>query len=671
MKTAHKKTPPRTKVPVAVPSWSDANQRHLLAALAPIRAALLKNSGAPTEESRSTEELNRELNAAEINLPAPSALQRLCAGFKLSPFERDVVLLCAGCELDGTFSKLCAFAHGDDRRAFPSFGLALAALPDAHWSALNPGAPLRNWRLIDIAPGDTLTSSALRLDERVLHFLAGVVAPDARLRGLLELVPIPDALPPSHRELARQLATLWRNAQNSGPFPAVQLTGRDVPSAAALAAAGVSALDLRLHLLRAADLPTAAPEREVFARLLERESVLGRFALLVELDPGASPETIHAAASLLDLTQSPVLLCGAEPLRLRTRLLARIDVPVPVPVEQRQLWRDALGTSAATALNGQVDLVSTQFQLSPAAIRIAGTDVARRHRENSFTALDTTLWDACRSQTRPKLDGLARRIETLATWDDLVLPAAPRQTLRTIAAHVRQRALVYEQWGFAARSDRGLGIGALFAGGSGTGKTMAAEVLANELRLDLYRIDLSALVSKYIGETEKNLRLVFDAAEAGGAILLFDEADAIFGRRSEVHDSHDRYANIEVGYLLQRVETYRGLVILTTNQPQSLDAAFSRRIRFTIQFPFPDATQRAEIWRRVFPAATPTEGLQVEKLARLNLAGGHIRNLALNAAFLAADAHEPVRMKHLLAATQSEFAKLEKTLSTAETAGWI
>ena len=671
MKTARKKTTPTPEVTTAVPSWSDANQRHLLATLAPIRAALIKHSGAPAEKDFSAEELTHELTAAEKNLPAPSALQHLCAGFKLSPFERDVLLLCAGCELDATFSKLCAFAHGDDRRAFPSFGLTLAALPGAHWSALSPGAPLRNWRLIDVAPGENLTSSALRLDERVLHFLAGVVAPDARLRGLLESIPIPDELPPSHRELARQLATLWRNALNSGPFPAVQLTGRDVPSAAALAAAAASALDLRLHLLRAADLPTAATEREIFARLLEREAVLGRFALLIELDQGASPETIHAAASLLDLTQSPVLLCGAEPLRLRTRLLARIDVPVPAPLEPRQLWREALGTSAATALNGQVDLVSTQFQLSPAAIRTAGTDVARRHRENNFTAHDTTLWDACRSQTRPKLDGLARRIETLATWDDLVLPTAPRQTLRTIAAHVRQRALVYEQWGFAARSDRGLGIGALFAGGSGTGKTMAAEVLANELRLDLYRIDLSALVSKYIGETEKNLRLVFDAAEAGGAILLFDEADAIFGRRSEVRDSHDRYANIEVGYLLQRVETYRGLVILTTNQPQSLDAAFSRRIRFTIQFPFPDATQRAEIWRRVFPAATPTEGLQVEKLARLNLAGGHIRNLALNAAFLAADAHEPVRMKHLLAAAQTEFAKLEKTLSTAETAGWI
>ncbi len=192
--------------------------------------------------------------------------------------------------------------------------------------------------------------------------------------------------------------------------------------------------------------------------------------------------------------------------------------------------------------------------------------------------------------------------------------------MRRIAAHVRHRATVYDAWGFAAKSPRGLGISALFAGASGTGKTMAAEVLAGELRLDLYRIDLAGVVSKYIGETEKNLRKVFDAAEDSGAILLFDEADALFGKRSEVKDSHDRYANIEVSYLLQRMEAYRGLAILTTNLKSALDPAFLRRIRFVVQFPFPDAAQRAEIWRRVFPASTPTEGLDVWKLAKLNVA---------------------------------------------------
>ena len=200
---------------------------------------------------------------------------------------------------------------------------------------------------------------------------------------------------------------------------------------------------------------------------------------------------------------------------------------------------------------------------------------------------------------------------------------------------------------------------------------MAAEVLAHELRLDLYRIDLSQVVSKYIGETEKNLRKVFDAAEAGGAILLFDEADALFGKRSEVKDSHDRYANIEVSYLLQRMEAYRGLAILTTNMKSAIDIAFLRRIRFVVQFPFPDITQRTEIWRRIFPARMPTEGLDFNKLARLNVAGGNIRNIALNAAFLAADEDKSVQMSHLLRAAKSEYAKLEKTLTEAEAGGWV
>jgi len=243
--------------------------------------------------------------------------------------------------------------------------------------------------------------------------------------------------------------------------------------------------------------------------------------------------------------------------------------------------------------------------------------------------------------------------------------------LHDVAVHVKQRAHVYEQWGFAAKSNRGLGISALFAGVSGTGKTMAAEVLANELRLDLYRIDLSQVVSKYIGETEKNLRRVFDAAEESGAILLFDEADALFGKRSEVKDSHDRYANIEVSYLLQRMESYRGLAILTTNMKSALDTAFLRRISFVVQFPFPDAAQRANIWRRIFPTNTPVDKLDVMKLARLNIAGGNIRNIALNAAFSAADAHEPVGMRHLLRAARSEYAKLEKSLTDSEIGGWL
>jgi SpoVK/Ycf46/Vps4 family AAA+-type ATPase len=236
---------------------------------------------------------------------------------------------------------------------------------------------------------------------------------------------------------------------------------------------------------------------------------------------------------------------------------------------------------------------------------------------------------------------------------------------------VAHRTTVYDSWGFGAISARGLGISALFAGSSGTGKTLAAEVLANALALDLYRIDLSSVVSKYIGETEKNLRRVFDAAEDGGAILFFDEADALFGKRSEVKDSHDRYANIEINYLLQRMESYRGLAVLATNRKGDLDPAFMRRVRFVVNFPFPDTSLRAEIWRRIFPTGTPTDDLDVAKLSRLKVAGGNIRNIALNAAFLAAAEGSSVGMFHLQRAAKAECAKIEKPLTEAEIGGWL
>jgi SpoVK/Ycf46/Vps4 family AAA+-type ATPase len=275
------------------------------------------------------------------------------------------------------------------------------------------------------------------------------------------------------------------------------------------------------------------------------------------------------------------------------------------------------------------------------------------------------VWEFCLLRTRPRLDTLAQRIDARATWEDIVLPEREIALLREIAAQVTQRSQVYDGWGFRQKMNRGFGISVLFAGESGTGKTMAAEVLANELQLNLYRIDLSAVVSKYIGETEKNLRRLFDAAEEGGAILFFDEADALFGKRSEVKDSHDRYANIEINYLLQRMEGYRGLAVLATNLKSALDRAFLRRLRFVVNFPFPGHAERLAIWQKVFPQQTPSEGLDYGYLARLNLTGGSIHNVAINAAFRAAGAGESLTMPHVLEAARTEFYKLEQPVDEA------
>jgi hypothetical protein len=602
---------------------------------------------------------------------APAALQRLCEVFGLSAFERDTLLLCAGIELDGWFAALCASAQGDPTHPWPTFGMALAALDEAHWSALLPHASLRRWRLVEPGQGGVITTAPLRIDESVLHYLTGLESPDERLAGITVPVDASDEIVPSHGALAQRIAAAWQRAQPA-TLPLAQLCGDDPAGKRSIAAAACHQTGLRLLAVAADLLPTAPADLTALLRLIERELLLRHCALLIECDEAEGAEQVRNAAIMRACEQmrAPVLLATRERRRLPHRAVVTIEVARPTSGEQRDVWQNTLGRDA-TALNGHLDLLVSQFTLGATAIRSACAEAEGMCAATPETPLDLALWDACREQARPALEALAQRIEPIAGWDELVLPDIQRQTLREVAAHVRQRATVYESWGFAAHGNRGLGISALFAGASGTGKTLAAEVLAHELRLDLYRIDLSSVVSKYIGETEKNLRRVFDAAEEGGAILLFDEADALFGKRSEVKDSHDRYANIEVSYLLQRMEAYRGLAILTTNLRSALDTAFLRRIRFIVQFPFPDATQRQEIWRRIFPAATPTDHLDVTQLARLNVAGGNIRNIALNAAFLAADAGRPVGMAHLLQASRSEYAKLEKPLTEAEIGGWL
>nr|MDQ3327547.1 ATP-binding protein [Chloroflexota bacterium] len=517
-------------------------------------------------------------------------------------------------------------------------------------------------------PGDTLAERRLRIDEHVLHYLTGIEYLDERLSGIVEAVSPPDHLSPSHQRLAETITSAWGREQNAVPAPGIDLFGDDGVAQRAVAAAACAALGIRLCAMHVEEIPAIADVREELARLWGREAILSRSALLVDWGGSTSGKDAQPARRFVQRLHGLVLTAGRVS-RSAGRTAIQLEVRAPSSSEQQTVWRDALGPRA-TALNGTLDMLPAQFHLDSRAVSTVSAAVMPQSQHLSNNELTTRLWDACRAQARVRLDDLAQRIEPAADWADLVLPAAQSETLREVAMHVRRRSTVYGTWGFSEKGARGLGISALFAGPSGTGKTMAAEVLAGELRLDLYRIDLSSVVSKYIGETEKNLRRVFDAAEEGGAILLFDEADALFGKRSEVKDSHDRYANIEVSYLLQRMEAYCGLAVLTTNAKRDLDTAFLRRLRFVVQFPFPDAALRAEIWRRVFPTRTPTEGLDFSTLARLNVPGGAIRNIALHAAFLAADSGAPVGMAHVLRAARTEYAKLEKPLAEIATGGW-
>ena len=626
--------------------WADANTRYMCAAVAWVRALLRERD----KRARAAESEMSEIAASAS--PAP-ALLTLAQSLGLSAFERNVLLLCAATDLDTSVAALCGEAQGTPSRPYPTFALALTLFEDAAWDAISPERPLRYWRLIEISqPGATpLTVSAMRADERIVNLLKGVTYVDDRLTPLLAPIPDPgDGVPASQRATADAIVEQLRIVQ-PGAVPAVQLLGADGDSKQIVASLVCGALALRPYRLDWRLLPAVPADVDSLARLLQRESVL--LPVAVYLDTEGS-ESAHSAAidMLLARLAGGLVFVGTRHLRpVTSGAPIAADVAKPSAPEQREVWAAALGDAA-----GDIpDALAAQFNLNAATIR----DIALRATgDTGSAALRERVWETCRALTRPRLDTLAHRVDARATWDDIVLPASETALLRQVADQVAQRGTVYRTWGFGERTTRGLGISVLFSGTSGSGKTLAAEVMANHLRLDLFRIDLSAVMSKYIGETEANLRRLFDAAEDGGAILFFDEADALFGKRSEVKDSHDRYANIEINYLLQRMESYSGVAILATNMKGALDPAFMRRLRFVVEFPFPNAADRKTMWQKSFPAGTPVTRLDFDRLAKLNLTGGSIAVIVLNAAFTAAHAGTAVSMRILLDAARVELTKL-------------
>lgn len=633
-------------------TWIQGNQRDLALRLERMRAFLLRS-------------LKREHSIPEkISDGANSAVAWLVDTFGLSPFETDILVLVAAVELDSGIAALCGEINGEARRVAPTFGLALTTLPEPHWSALAPSSPLRSWRLIHVTVSEQLTRSPISIDERVLHWIAGVNVSDQQLAGFAH--PIADG---AIRRDPSQESQRLANLVCAEPPPLIVLNAPDLVRAreatlAATLSLGVPLFDVNIH-----DIPTDRIERHNLSRLMEREC---RFTGGVVLCSGESDaKSLTHLSTFLGDTHMPIIIGGREALNLDTsRKVVRMTIEPPKQEEQSAMWKDALGRHGVS-LNGYADRLSAQFRLAsswiPAAVDEAVDAASATEEGLSEDVLQRHLWDACRNQTQPGLRDLAQRIEARHDWDDIVLPEPQKDMLRAIVTHVEQRHTVYHEWGYGSQV-RGTGTSVIFAGPSGTGKTLAAEIVASALRLDLYRIDLSGIVSKYIGETEKNLKRI--CAAGNGAVLLFDEADALFGKRSEVRDSHDRYANIEVSYLLQQMESYEGLAILTTNMLDNFDRAFLRRVRFVVQFPFPTADQRHAIWERSFPPQAPVSQLDLNKLSRLNVSGGNIRNIALNAAFLAAGAGESINMRHLLRAASSEYAKLEKALPDLEVRDW-
>ena len=619
----------------------------------------------------------------------PSRLRTLQRAFGLSDLDVEIFLAAMVPDLDARFERLYGYLNDDVSRRRATIGLALEVAGVSPTSAsargrLTPGSPLRRHRLITIEdPERPYLSRGLRVPDRVTSHLLGDDEPEAALGEVLVDVPHrtssggpvgsmggDDGLPSGMDGLAGELGTL---AGELGQVvrDGVRLvylrdhgrrTGRRVAQSA-LSAAGRAVIGIDLDRL------AAQPEPEELARLAAREALLTGAGLVAEPIEALVEGHTEALRRLANLPV-PVLLIGDvswDPGWSRNIAL-QADSPALGPSEREQLWRFELGSADADGGVDAAALAPLHLHLGPEQIGRA-VSWARLAAGLGDRSVDADLLQAgARAQNAAGLERLARRVEPGVGWSDLVLTDSVRAQLGEVAARARHRDQVLSEWRMRPGGGRGHCVTALFAGDSGTGKTMSAEVIAAELGLDLYKVDLATVVDKYVGETEKNLERIFTEAAGVNAVLLFDEADAVFGKRSEVRDAHDRYANIESAYLLQRMETFDGLAILSTNLRANIDDAFTRRLDCIIDFPAPTADLRLALWERCLAPPLPVgDDLDLPFCAEaFELTGGNIRSAGITAAYLAAAARKPVGMAQLIAAVEQEYRKLGRLVLERE-----
>ncbi len=616
-----------------------------------------------------------------IGLPLPLLAER----FGLSPFEEQCLVACLAPEVDGKYERIYAYIQDDLSRRHPTVDLLFALMCRslesrvAARAAFDPRAPLRTHRLLrllDPQPNEPrpLMGCALKLDERIAAMLVGDNRIDARLASASRLVDplsICGDAPAEHAE--RMACFVGRLLERAEPGPGVvfHLKGRDGSGREALAAVAARQLDLPLLVVDLERTNGAAPAWEEFLDLCAREAFLQPAVLCLRgFDRLIEVAGEHAAAldalfeTLARYTRIAFIAGGRTwwPRRnFRSTRFLPLELDELDTAERARAWSSH---AAFFALDERIDLgaLAGKFRFTSGQLREALESAETRAlwSGSADRISEADLYRACRDRSTRDLAGLARKLTPRFDWKDIVLPDDQLGHLRELCDQVRLRHRVMGEWGFDRRLALGKGVAAMFSGPSGTGKTMAAEVVARELGMDLFKVDLSQVVSKYIGETEKNLDRIFTAAEDGNAVLFFDEADALFGKRSEVRDSHDRYANVEVSYLLQKMEEYQGVSILATNLRQHMDEAFLRRLQAIVEFPFPDVDLRERIWRVSFPSQAPlAEDLDLSRMAReVRLTGGNIKNIALAGAYFAAQEGESIRTDHLLRATHREFQKL-------------
>ncbi|WP_432957818.1 ATP-binding protein [Micromonospora haikouensis] len=596
--------------------------------------------------------------AAGPGQPAPDRLAELARAAGLTPLDEALLLVALAPDVDSRFELFYGYLNDDVTRRRPSIGLALrlCGLPEAAAPArlrLAAGAPLIDLALLRVdSPDRPVLGRGLWVPDRVGGWLLGADSPEPSLVGFAEPADATGPPPPGAEQLGRSGARLaYLREQTGGSAPALAV--------AALDHAGRGAL--------AVDLPRLAadPQAAELATVLVREALLTGAGLVVGPVQGGEP---WAVWSRLTAGEVPILAYGTQPWDPAWTATAPVqaDVAPLSAAERAQVWRAALPGPVADGLD-PAD-ATAQFVLGAPAIRRAASVAVQLAAAAGEPVGATHLRAGARTQNAAGLERLARRIVPEVGWDDLVLPPATLSLLHELAGRARHRDRVLREWRMRPGGGRGHGVTALFAGDSGTGKTMSAEVVAGSLGLDLYTVNLATVVDKYVGETEKNLERIFGEAAGVNGVLLFDEADAIFGKRSEVRDAHDRYANIESAYLLQRMETFDGLAVLATNLRANLDEAFTRRLDVVVDFPVPDEAARRALWDRCLGDRVPrADDVDLGFLAEaFELAGGHIRSAAVTAGYLAAGAGRPVGMAELIGAVGREYRKLGRLTLESE-----
>lgn len=619
-------------------------------------------------------------------------LPRLVQLFRLSELEKQVILICLAPELNRKYDRLYAYLQDDLTRKRPSIDLVLQVLFESEsdrWhgrALLASQAMLLNSGLLRVVndlqspSGSSGLSQFLQLDNRVLAFLLDQTVVDSQLEGYVKVYHSANAsenlaVDPKVQAKMSAFAERYSTGKASQRQLVFHFHGPYGVGKRALALSICEKLKCSMLQFDTTRMPAQVEEEERLLKAAFRESLLLQSPLYVtpaDVFVGETERAVRLRAFLSNLVQSFgwfTILAGEKPwIHGRTfehALFYSMSLSIPDITVREKAWKQAF-----TVLNseqipvGMSRELASRFRLTPGQIQDAASTLSDQQtiqgEEQALTF--EAISKVCRAQAHHKLGELATKIEPHYTWDDLVLPEDKLAQLQEMSNQVKDHDKVYRDWGFGKKLAHGIGLSALFTGPPGTGKTMAAEVLAHDLQLDLFKIDLASVVSKYIGETEKNLSCVFDEAQNSNAVLFFDEADALFGKRTEVSDAHDRYANIETSFLLQKMEQYAGIVILASNLQENMDNAFMRRLRFVIEFPFPDAQQRLQIWKSHFPAQAPVdEDVDYELLAkRIHLAGGNIKNIALNAAFFAASNGCLIGMEHIKQSAKREYEKIGK-----------